>query len=100
MEGEITRRCEVEVVPPARRRWRVDTALPAVAGAGSGRRWRFRAVDYDELVDSPFEAGTHAVRRFRAGRATFELALYGRPHAHVRRLLDLLRRGVTPTRRM
>jgi predicted metalloprotease with PDZ domain len=46
------------------RGWRVSIALPA-------RGPVFRAADYDELVDSPFECGTHR---------TFEFAVRGVPH--------------------
>lgn len=93
VDGETGRSCEVQVAPPAGRRWRVDTALAPVAG----KRDRFRADDFDELVDSPFEVGTHLLRRFRAGGATFELALYGRTNADVNRLVDILRRVVVAT---
>ena len=96
VDGEIDRPCEVQVVPPADRGWRVDTALAAIAG----RKGRFRAADFDELVDSPFEVGTHTVRRFRDGGAAFELALYGRTNADVNRLVDILRRVVAATARI
>ncbi len=46
------------------RGWKASIALPA-------RGRVFRAADYDELVDSPFECGTHR---------TFEFAVHGVPH--------------------
>jgi predicted metalloprotease with PDZ domain len=82
VNGELARPCEVEVQAP--RGWRVTTALPK-----RGARWR--AAGYDELADSPFEAGTHAVHAFRAGGARFELALQGDTNADVARLLRILR---------
>ncbi|HEY2904035.1 MAG TPA: PDZ domain-containing protein [Polyangia bacterium] len=93
VDGEVARPCHVLVAPPAGRRWHVDTALPPLGA----RLNQFRAADFDELVDSPFEVGKHALLRFRAGGATFELALYGRSNADPRRLVDILRRVVTTT---
>ena len=99
VEGETARPCLLEVAAP--RGWKISTSLPAVgerrpAGAG-GAGWTFRADDYDELVDSPFEIGTHEVLRFRAEGADFELALYGRTNADPRRLVDILKRVVRAT---
>jgi predicted metalloprotease with PDZ domain len=82
VEGELDRPCEVEVRRPPG--WRVSTALPR-----RGARWR--AAGYDELADSPFEVGTHALHGFAVGGARFELALFGDTNADVRRLLRILR---------
>jgi len=82
VDGELDRPCEVEVRPP--RGWRVATALPK-----RGARWR--AESYDELADSPFEVGTHALHAFRVGGARLELALHGDTNADVRRLVRILR---------
>ncbi|MFI5119634.1 MAG: M61 family metallopeptidase [Thermoanaerobaculia bacterium] len=46
------------------RGWKVSIALPSRGGT-------FRAADYDELVDSPFECGTHR---------TFTVTVRGVPH--------------------
>jgi predicted metalloprotease with PDZ domain len=91
--GELSRPCRVTVVPPPRARWRVATALRPVAGA----RHTCAAADFDELVDAPFEIGTHETRRFAVGRAKFELALYGRHNADVARLVDILKRVAAAT---
>jgi predicted metalloprotease with PDZ domain len=100
VDGELARPCRVVVVPPPLRRrkdrWRVDTALPPARGA----RLTWTAADFDELVDSPFEVGTHERRTFRVGGATFELALYGRTNADLGRLVDVLRRVVMTTGRI
>ena len=72
------------------------TALPPVAGA----RNSYAAADFDDLVDRPFEIGTHETRAFKVGRTRFELALYGRCNADAARLVDILRRIVTATGRM
>jgi predicted metalloprotease with PDZ domain len=95
VEGELARPCRVTVVPPPRSGWHVDTALSHARGAAASAT--FDAADFDELVDSPFEAGTHLRRTFRVGGATFELALYGRTNADVGRLVDVLRRVTAAT---
>jgi predicted metalloprotease with PDZ domain len=82
VDGELDRPCEVVVEAP--RGWRVSTALPR-------RGTRYRAESYDELADSPFEVGTHALHAFRVGGARFELALHGHTNADVRRLVRILR---------
>jgi predicted metalloprotease with PDZ domain len=91
VEGELARPCEVEVEP--RRGWRVATALPRRPGAAAS----FRAADYDELADSPFEVGTHALHAFNVGRVRFEIALFGRTNMDLERFLGDLRRIVTAT---
>jgi predicted metalloprotease with PDZ domain len=96
VDGELARPCRVTVVPPPRSGWRVTTALPPVAGA----RLTYAAVDFDELVDSPFEVGRHEVHAFSVGRTRFELALYGRTNAETARLVDILRRVVATTGRI
>lgn len=71
---------EVMVLPPPR--WTISTPLKPI------RKHVFLAQDYDELVDSPFEVGTHAVHHFQVGRTRFEVAFYGKTNAHVPRLLQ------------
>ncbi len=54
--------------------WRAWVALPMVDGA-------YRARDYDELADSPFECGpaaTHETYRFSAQGVEHELVVWGR----------------------
>src|SRR5689334_1842103 len=94
--GELGRPCRVKVAPPPRSGWRVATALRPVPGA----RNTFASADYDELVDAPFEVGTHETRAFSVGRTKFELALYGRHNADVARLADILRRIAAATGRI
>ena len=96
VDGELARPCRVAVVPPPGSGWRVATALPPVAG----RRGVYQADDFDDLVDAPFEVGTHELHSFRVGATRFELALYGRCNADRRRLVDILRRIVTATGRL
>lgn len=84
VEGREREAQELEVVAPDG--WRVATALapapggrdPFDGGATGEDRWRFTARDYDELVDSPVEVGTHALVRFEAAGRPHALALWGR----------------------
>jgi predicted metalloprotease with PDZ domain len=114
VDGEVSRPCEVDVAAPAG--WTISTALPRMPSTRTRARGRrgvtafghgghaggapvatFRAAGYDELVDSPFEVGTHEVLRFRAAGAAFEVALFGRTNASKPRLVDILRRIVRTT---
>ncbi|HTP24537.1 MAG TPA: PDZ domain-containing protein, partial [Anaeromyxobacteraceae bacterium] len=75
----------LEVIAPAG--WRVACALNPAAGAGRdpfvdraetpGERWLFAARDYDELVDSPLEVGTHELVPFDALGKGHAIALWG-----------------------
>ncbi|MGA7991039.1 MAG: M61 family peptidase, partial [Thermoanaerobaculia bacterium] len=53
------------------RGWKTSMALPARGGT-------FRAASYDELVDSPFECGTHRTYEFRVRGVPHTLAIWGR----------------------
>jgi len=68
----------VEVHAPAG--WRVATALTALDER------RFLAADYDELVDSPMEIGTHQAVRWTVDGVSHEYAVWGRGNADPRRL--------------
>lgn len=63
---------QVEVVPPAPD-WRVTTPLSAVPG----QPYTFEAADFDTLVDSPFEIGTHALYEFEVLGKPHQLAIWG-----------------------
>lgn len=62
-------KCELVVEPPTG--WKVSTALP-------GGPTRFTAENYDELVDSPIEIGTHRILSFTAMGKPHEIAVWGR----------------------
>ena len=59
----------ITVEPPAG--WRVTVGLPEEAPN------RFLARDYDEIVDSPFEVGTHELLEFQAQGKRHRLAIWG-----------------------
>ncbi len=63
--------------------WRAWVALPRESGT-------FRAHDYDELADSPFELGTegsHSAHRFQAHGVEHELVVWGRGDFDARRVV-------------
>jgi predicted metalloprotease with PDZ domain len=78
--GQERTRCEVLIeapTHPACTGWRVATTLPE-AGA---RRWgfgRYRAADYDELIDHPVELGRFDSLGFDAAGARHDVAITGR----------------------
>lgn len=72
----------VTILPPDPE-WRVTTPLPAV----SDRANTFRAEDFDTLVDSPFEIGTHQVYEFEALGKPHQLAVWGQGNAEPERLI-------------
>jgi len=81
-EGEP---CQLEVAAPPG--WRVSTAL-------EGGPERFTARDYDELVDSPIEIGTHRLVPFAAGGKPHALAIWGSGRVDEARLAEDTRRIV------
>lgn len=73
--------------------WRVATGLPQGKGI-------FRAKDYDELVDSPFELGTFRLHEWKSGGTAFELAITGEHCGDEPRLLEGTQRIVEVCGRM
>jgi predicted metalloprotease with PDZ domain len=80
--------CEVIIDSPTAREldgWQVATTLPA----DGARRWgfgRYRAADYDELIDHPVEMGRFTSASFTAGGALHDIAITGRHDADTGRL--------------
>ncbi len=93
-EGRAAAPCEVEIAPPqgaAYRDWQVATTLPRTGGAPWGFG-RFRAENYDELIDHPVEMGSFVLASFDAGGAVHDVAITGRIDADVERVArDLAR---------
>jgi predicted metalloprotease with PDZ domain len=66
---------ELEIAAP--NGWRTTTALaPSGVGEQAGSE-RFRAADYDELVDSPLEIGTHALLEWEVDGRRHCYAIWG-----------------------
>ena len=74
----------LEVTVP--QRWKVATGLEAMGG-GNGI-FRFRARDYDELVDCPLECGTHRLLSFEVDGIAHRIALWGRGNEDEARLVE------------
>ena len=87
-EGRERMPCTLDIVAPpgdAYRAWRVATTLDA-DGAPPHGFGRYRADDYDTLIDHPVEMGDFALASFAAGGARHEIALTGRQDADLERL--------------
>lgn len=74
--------CEVSV-EPLHPEWRVTTALSAV----ERQQNTYRATSYDELVDSPFEVGTHRIIPFTVLGRSHTLAVWGKSNLDFNRFL-------------
>jgi predicted metalloprotease with PDZ domain len=92
--GREDRPCELEILPPAGeayRDWRVATAMPR-DGAEPFGFGRYRASNYDELIDHPVEMGRFDIVTFEAGAVPHTVAITGRHHADRERLAEDLAR--------
>ncbi|MBD2356772.1 M61 family metallopeptidase [Tolypothrix sp. FACHB-123] len=67
----------VTIVPP-HPQWQVTTALPA----DKQEENTFYAADFDTLVDSPFEIGSHNLYQFDVLGKPHELAIWGQGNIH------------------
>ena len=86
--GHEDRPCELEILPPAGetyRDWRVATAMPR-DGAKPFAFGRYRAANYDELIDHPVEIGRFDVVVFEAGGVPHTVAITGRHRGDRERL--------------
>lgn len=88
----------VDIHPPegeSYRDWRLATTLSRFPGDTSGGDWsfgRFRAVDYDELVDHPVQLGRFDVAGFDVGGCRHEIVVSGAPGADLERVTRDLKR--------
>jgi len=76
----------VTITPPYPE-WQVTTALPEVEGLGVSGSKTFLAADFDTLVDSPFEIGSHQLYGFKALGKSHELAIWGKGNFHPKQLI-------------
>lgn len=72
----------VTIVPPYPE-WQITTALPATEQANT-----FLAVDFDTLVDSPFEIGCHQLYHFEVLGKPHELAIWGQGNFQAQRMIS------------
>ncbi|MGD1910212.1 MAG: M61 family metallopeptidase [Rivularia sp. (in: cyanobacteria)] len=66
----------ITIVPP-HPQWQVTTALPVAEEQPN----TYVAADFDTLVDSPFEIGTHQLYDFEVGGKPHQLAIWGKGNA-------------------
>ena len=95
--GREHERCTVDIEPPpgeAFKAWRVATTLER-AGAPEHGFGRYRAADYDELIDHPVECGTFDLVSFDAHGVRHDVALTGRHRGDLDRLARDLARACT-----
>ncbi|MDZ8028751.1 MAG: M61 family metallopeptidase [Nostoc sp. DedQUE11] len=72
----------VTIIPP-RPEWQVTTALSPVAEETN----TFLATDFDTLVDSPFEIGSHQLYQFEVLGKPHELAIWGQGNYQVQQMI-------------
>jgi predicted metalloprotease with PDZ domain len=73
---------EVKINPPDH--WKVATALPSIANSQN----RFKAPDFDTLVDCPFEIGTHQLYEFEVLGKKHQLAIWGDGNADPQKIIE------------
>jgi predicted metalloprotease with PDZ domain len=64
--------------------WQVTTTLPLVAGKSN----TFEAKDFDTLVDSPFEIGSHQIYNFEVLGKPHQLAVWGQGNLNHEQLIE------------
>ncbi|GAB3626763.1 peptidase M61 [Pandoraea terrae] len=80
VHGQEAAPVEVDILRPrgaAYREWRVATALAPAEGTAALDFGRYRAADYDELIDSPVELGTFVHGAFKACGVVHEVVVTG-----------------------
>ncbi len=88
--GRESEPCSVDILPPRGSRysrWQVATTLPVAAEGTEWRFGRYRAADYDELIDHPVEMGEFARAGFTAGGCRHDVAITGRTDVDLDRLV-------------
>lgn len=68
------------IIPPSN--WHISTPLPTASQPNT-----FVAANFDELVDSPFEIGTHALYNFEVLGKPHQWAIWGEGNLNIERLL-------------
>ncbi|WP_028535479.1 M61 family metallopeptidase [Paludibacterium yongneupense] len=87
VQGYEASPCEVEIVAPAGRgEWQVATSLKAREVGKKTGFGRYRAQNYDELIDHPVELGAFTRVTFRACGVAHEFVVSGEFSADLKRL--------------
>ncbi|MBE9143417.1 M61 family metallopeptidase [Planktothrix mougeotii] len=81
----------IQVTIETPKNWIVTTILPTV----SHQINTFYAADFDTLVDSPFEIGTHRLYEFQVEGKSHQLAIWGEGNLNPERLLTDFQKIIT-----
>jgi len=84
LSGRLKEPVSLEVTVPFR--WQVATGLEPLGGGNN--IFRFKARDFDELVDGPIECGTHRVLPFDVDGIPHKIVLWGRGNEDETRIVD------------
>ena len=90
VSGRVKEPVSLEVTVPFR--WQVATGLEPQGGGNN--IFRFKARDFDELVDCPLECGTHRLLPFDVDGIPHKIALWGRGNEDENRLVEDTKRIV------
>ncbi|MGD1699030.1 M61 family metallopeptidase [Dapis sp. BLCC M229] len=72
----------IKVIPP-KYDWQITTSLPKIPDTEN----TFEAEDFDTLVDSPFEIGSHQLDQFEVQGKKHQLAIWGKGNAEPEKLI-------------
>lgn len=94
VHGRESEPCQLDILPPPGnigKNWRVATSMHR-DGAGHWGFGRYRAADYEELIDHPVEMGEFQLCSFEAGGTEHHVVLTGRQDCDKGRLSRDLKR--------
>ncbi len=77
----------IKIIPP-KPNWQVTTSLREIPETEN----TFEAADFDTLVDSPFEIGTHQLYQFEVEGKTHQLAVWGKGNAEPEKLIPQIQK--------
>jgi predicted metalloprotease with PDZ domain len=95
LAGRSKEPVSLEVTVPFR--WQVATGLEPLGGGNN--IFRFKARDFDELVDCPIECGTHRLLAFDVDGIPHKIVLWGRGNEDETRLVEDTKRIVEAQKR-
>lgn len=97
--GRTSEPLALRVLTPPGLGWHVTSALPEQPDSDpAANYWTFLASDYDELLDSPVECGTHRRFFFQVDDIEHRLAIWGHGNEDEQRILADTRRIVETER--
>lgn len=88
-QDHTARECELSIIPPQSERydnWRVATGLTPLVHTEDFEFGRYRAKDYDELIDCPVELGEFELAEFAVNQVPHYLVISGNHKGDIARL--------------